>query len=131
MKIGFVGLGNVGGKLARSLLRNKFNLTVIDLDQNLVKDFERQERAMKAVRDYAGVKEGFTNADAGRRKINNEMQLLARSFLTMTSGLKRDANREKALVKHPINPYHMDQESEFMGDFIDQNLAVEVEAKQM
>ena len=100
-------------------------------EQNLVKDFERQERAMKAVRDYAGVKEGFTNADAGRRKINNEMQLLARSFLTMTSGLKRDANREKALVKHPINPYHMDQESEFMGDFIDQNLAVEVEAKQM
>ena len=39
MKIGFIGLGNVGGKLARSLLRNQFNLTVIDLDDNLVKDF--------------------------------------------------------------------------------------------
>ena len=39
MKIGFVGLGNVGSKLAESLLRNKFNLTVIDLDDNLVKDF--------------------------------------------------------------------------------------------
>ena len=39
MKIGFIGLGNVGGKLAESLLRNKFNLTVIDLDTNLVKDF--------------------------------------------------------------------------------------------
>ena len=39
MEIGFVGLGNVGGKLAGSLLRNKFNLTVIDLDNNLVKDF--------------------------------------------------------------------------------------------
>ena len=39
MKIGFIGLGNVGGKLAGSLLRNKFNLTVIDLDTNLVKDF--------------------------------------------------------------------------------------------
>ena len=37
MKIGFIGLGNVGGKLAGSLLRNKFNLTVIDLDGNLVK----------------------------------------------------------------------------------------------
>ena len=24
MKIGFIGLGNVGGKLAHSLLRNKF-----------------------------------------------------------------------------------------------------------
>ena len=39
MKIGFIGLGNVGGKLAGSLLRNKFNLTVIDLDLSLVKDF--------------------------------------------------------------------------------------------
>ena len=39
MKIGFIGLGNVGGKLAGCLLRNKFNLTVIDLDENLVKDF--------------------------------------------------------------------------------------------
>ena len=39
MKIGFIGLGNVGGKLAGSLLRNKFNITVIDLDDNLVKDF--------------------------------------------------------------------------------------------
>ena len=25
MKVGFIGLGNVGGKLAGSLLRNKFN----------------------------------------------------------------------------------------------------------
>jgi len=39
MKIGFIGLGNVGSKLAGSLLRNKFNLTVLDLDDNLVKDF--------------------------------------------------------------------------------------------
>jgi len=39
MKIGFIGLGNVGSKLAGSLLRNKFNLTVIDLNKSLVKDF--------------------------------------------------------------------------------------------
>jgi len=39
MKIGFIGLGNVGGKLARSLLRKKFDLTVIDLENNLMKDF--------------------------------------------------------------------------------------------
>ena len=31
MKIGFIGLGNVGGILAGSLLRNKFDLTVRDL----------------------------------------------------------------------------------------------------
>ncbi len=40
MNIGFIGLGNVGGKLAGSLLRNKFNLTVRDLDKNLTKQFE-------------------------------------------------------------------------------------------
>ena len=39
MKIGFIGLGNVGSKLAGSLLRNKFNLTVRDLDHKLTKDF--------------------------------------------------------------------------------------------
>ena len=39
MKVGFVGLGNVGGKLAGSLLRNNFNLIVRDLDQNLTKPF--------------------------------------------------------------------------------------------
>ncbi len=40
MKIGFIGLGNVGGKLADSLLRNKFDLTVRDLDSKLTKSFE-------------------------------------------------------------------------------------------
>tara|TARA_B100001971_G_scaffold35436_1_gene30483 strand:+ start:127 stop:1068 length:942 start_codon:yes stop_codon:yes gene_type:complete len=39
MKIGFIGLGNVGGKLARSLLRNKFDLMVRDLDTNLTNNF--------------------------------------------------------------------------------------------
>lgn len=39
MKIGFIGLGNVGSKLAGSLLRNGFNLTVRDLDQGLVQSF--------------------------------------------------------------------------------------------
>ena len=42
MKIGFIGLGNVGGKLASSLMRNKFDLTVRDLDKNLTKSFDDQ-----------------------------------------------------------------------------------------
>ena len=37
MKIGFIGLGNVGGKLASSLLRNNFDLTIRDLDERLTK----------------------------------------------------------------------------------------------
>ena len=36
MKIGFIGLGNVGGKLAGSLARAGFDLTVRDLDQRAV-----------------------------------------------------------------------------------------------
>ena len=39
MKIGFIGLGNVGGKLAGSLLRNQFDLTVRDLDRGLAQPF--------------------------------------------------------------------------------------------
>jgi len=39
MHIGFVGLGNVGGKLAGSILRNGYQLTVLDLDQELVDSF--------------------------------------------------------------------------------------------
>ena len=42
MKVGFIGLVNVGGKLAGSLLRNKFDLTVRDLDENLTKPFVEQ-----------------------------------------------------------------------------------------
>ncbi|GGX59638.1 3-hydroxyisobutyrate dehydrogenase [Tateyamaria omphalii] len=36
MKVGFIGLGNVGGKLSGSLLRNGIDLTVLDLNANLV-----------------------------------------------------------------------------------------------
>jgi len=35
MKVGFIGLGNVGGKLAGSLLRNGYDLHVRDLDEAL------------------------------------------------------------------------------------------------
>ena len=39
MKVGFIGLGNVGGKLAGSLLRNGFDLTVRDLDPTAAQPF--------------------------------------------------------------------------------------------
>ena len=37
--IGFVGLGNVGGKLAGSVARNGFDLVVHDLDRSVVEQF--------------------------------------------------------------------------------------------
>jgi len=39
MKVGFIGLGNAGGKLAGSLLRNGYDLTVRDLNKDLVNKF--------------------------------------------------------------------------------------------
>jgi len=39
IKVGFIGLGNVGGKLSGSLLRNGIDLTVRDLDKNLARPF--------------------------------------------------------------------------------------------
>ncbi|NDW46913.1 NAD(P)-dependent oxidoreductase [Ruegeria sp. PrR005] len=39
MKVGFIGLGNVGGKLSGSLLRNGVDLTVHDLNSDLVAGF--------------------------------------------------------------------------------------------
>jgi len=42
MKIGFIGLGNVGAKLAGSMARNGFDLTVRDLDRDLATPFLEQ-----------------------------------------------------------------------------------------
>ena len=39
MKIGFIGLGNVGSKLAGSLIRNGFDVTVRDLDKDAAQPF--------------------------------------------------------------------------------------------
>lgn len=39
MKVGFIGLGNVGGKLSGSLLRNGYDLTVRDLDRAVAQPF--------------------------------------------------------------------------------------------
>ena len=39
MHVGFIGLGNVGGKLSGSLLRNGTKLSVHDLNKSLVTEF--------------------------------------------------------------------------------------------
>jgi 3-hydroxyisobutyrate dehydrogenase len=54
MKIGFIGLGNVGGKLAGTLLRNGHALTVRDLNPQLQQSFEqRGATAAASPRDMA------------------------------------------------------------------------------
>jgi 3-hydroxyisobutyrate dehydrogenase len=47
-KIGFIGLGNVGGKLAGSLARARLDLTVRDLNPELEADFVRRGAARAA-----------------------------------------------------------------------------------
>ena len=42
MKIGFIGLGNVGAKLAGSLLRNGFDLAVRDVDDDAARELLEQ-----------------------------------------------------------------------------------------
>ena len=48
MKVGFVGLGNAGSKLAGSLLRNGYRLVVRDLDRGAARPF------LEAVAEWAG-----------------------------------------------------------------------------
>ncbi|MBY8977984.1 NAD(P)-dependent oxidoreductase [Rhodobacteraceae bacterium NNCM2] len=53
MKVGFIGLGNVGGKLGGSLLRNGIDLTVLDQKPDLVAAFV--EKGAKAAPDAASL----------------------------------------------------------------------------
>ena len=60
MKVGFIGLGNVGAKLSGSLLRNGIDLTVYDLNPDLVADFiakgaRRGENPAQMMRDCDAV----------------------------------------------------------------------------
>ena len=61
MKVGFIGLGNAGGKLAGSLLRNGYDLTVRDLDKELVANF---------------VSSGAKSANSPKKWQSNAMSLL-------------------------------------------------------
>ena len=42
MKIGFIGLGNVGGKLANNLIKSRYKVIVRDLDAKLSKKFKKK-----------------------------------------------------------------------------------------
>ncbi len=55
MKVGFIGLGSVGGKLAGSVLRNGYDLVVHDLDATAVDLFV--QRGASAAQDPAQVME--------------------------------------------------------------------------
>ena len=58
MKVGFIGLGNVGSKLANSLLKNNIDLSVRDLDYKIMKKFKN-----KGAKLYKTPKELTENVD--------------------------------------------------------------------
>ena len=77
MKIGFIGLGNVGGKLSESLLRNKFNLTVLDLDTNLVKDFvSKGSKSAKSPKEELAKKTFFIEVEKKKYEATLQTQPL-------------------------------------------------------
>ena len=56
MRVGFIGLGNVGGKLSGSLIRKGFDVFVHDLNSEFV-----------AEKVAAGAKDGVSAAKCGTR----------------------------------------------------------------
>lgn len=54
MKVGFIGLGNVGAKLSRSLLRKGFDITILDSDPVAAKNLiEQGARSADSAKDVA------------------------------------------------------------------------------
>ena len=58
MKIGFVGLGNVGGKLANNLLENNFQISVFDKNHILMDEFK-----LKGAETAKSIKDLVMNSD--------------------------------------------------------------------
>ena len=90
MKIGFIGLGNVGGKLAGSLLRNGMDLSVHDLDDGLVAGFVARGAKVAHVELVADeqlpmVEAFLADYEEGFQKAREEIQAKLREL--------RDANR--------------------------------------
>ena len=55
MRIGFIGLGNVGSKLANNLLKNNFDLMVFDKNSSILNRFENiGSRVAVSIEDLVG-----------------------------------------------------------------------------
>jgi hypothetical protein len=87
-------------------------------EQDYTKDFTKRQKDMRKVKAYAQMQTGERAAVDSR----NEMVSLARSFLTMISGLKRDADRKTQHVLQPMNSYHGSKENDFVTVFDEEDL---------
>lgn len=87
MKIGFIGLGNVGGKLSGSLLRNDVDLTVYDLNGELIQNMvergaQKGEGPAQMMRDCDAVITCLPSPEASATVVEGAGGLLE----TMTAG---------------------------------------------
>lgn len=117
MKIGFIGLGNVGGKLAGSLLRNGFDLTVRDLDKEAAQPFldkgahwAESPKAMAEVVDMVitclpspAICAQVMEADDGILAGLSEGKIWAEMSTTDESEVRRIAERVKAKGAEPVD----------------------------
>ncbi len=117
MKIGFIGLGNVGGKLAGSLLRNGFDLTVRDLDKAAAQPFldkgahwAESPKAMAEVVDMVitclpspAICAQVMEADDGILAGLSEGKIWAEMSTTDESEVRRIAERVKAKGAEPVD----------------------------
>lgn len=117
MKIGFIGLGNVGGKLAGSLLRNGFDLTVRDLDKAAAQPFldkgahwAENPKAMAEAVDMVitclpspAICAAVMEADDGILAGLSEGKIWAEMSTTDESEVRRIAERVKAKGAEPVD----------------------------
>ncbi|TQV72547.1 NAD(P)-dependent oxidoreductase [Denitrobaculum tricleocarpae] len=117
MKIGFIGLGNVGGKLAGSLLRNGFDLTVRDLDKEAAQPFldkgahwAESPKAMAEAVDMVitclpspAICAAVMEAEDGILAGLSEGKIWAEMSTTDESEVRRIAERVKAVGAEPVD----------------------------
>ena len=72
MKIGFIGLGNVGGKLANNLLKSRYRLIVRDLDPKLSKKFNLVDNICRSNK----FTDNKTNANWNKNLFFGEIRIL-------------------------------------------------------
>ena len=106
MKVGFIGLGNVGGKLAGSLLRNRIDLTVLDRNAQVMADFAARgagiaENAAALMRECAVVITGLPSPAISAAIIDEMLPEVGpgKTWLEMSTTDEAEIRRLAALVE--------------------------------
>ena len=104
MRIGFIGLGNVGGKLAGSILRNGFDLIVRDLNIELVDKFTKMvakgssDLMLSSDKSVSGLRENVTSKGGTTEAAFDVLDDSEKTFYNLLrSAIKNAIKRSKEL----------------------------------